>query len=555
MELNLIEKTDNFAKNSMRHTSFIFCILLLFSCAERDKQAGKTVFRYNEAANITTLDPAFARDQTIIWATNQLFNGLVQLDDHLQIRPCIAKSWKISPSGSEYLFHLRNDVSFHDTPAFPQGKGRKVTARDFVFSFNRLVDPEVASPGAWVFNYIQKSGDKPAFEAINDSTLLIRLSQPFPPFLGLLSMQYCSVIPHEAIDFFGYSFRSNPVGTGPFRFKIWQEGVKLVLVKNQNYFEKTGDEKLPFLDAVAITFIPDKQTAFLDFVKGKLDFISGIDPTYKDELLTRDGKLQIKYKSVINLITQPYLNTEYLGFMVNPLKNNGNKALLDKRVRQAINFAFDREKMIRYLRNNIGTPGLYGITPKGLPSFDSTVIFYQFDQAKARQLLKTAGYPDGKGLPVITLTSTSDYLDICKYIQRQVSSLGIEMKIEVSAPAAMKEMKAEGKLQFFRASWIADYPDAENYLSLFCSWNFCPTGPNYTNFSNPDFDRLYEKSLVTIDDSVRYIYYRQMEKIMMDEAPVIILYYDQVLRFVRKNIQGLGSNPMNLLNLKYVRKL
>ncbi|MCX6278399.1 MAG: ABC transporter substrate-binding protein, partial [Bacteroidetes bacterium] len=278
-------------------------------------------------------------------------------------------------------------------------------------------------------------------------------------------------------------------------------------------------------------------------------------PTYKDELLTRGGKLQRQYQSEINLITHPYLNTEYLGFMVNPSKNTGNKALLDKRVRQAINFAFDREKMIRYLRNNIGTPGLYGITPKGLPSFDSTLIFYQFDPAKARQLLKTAGYPDGKGLPAITLTSTSDYLDICKYIQRQVASLGIEMKIEVSAPAAMKEMKAEGKLPFFRASWIADYPDAENYLSLFCSRNFCPQGPNYTHFKNPDFDRLYEKSLVTVNDSIRYLYYRQMERIMMDEAPVIILYYDQVLRFVRKNIQGLGSNPMNLLNLKHVRKL
>ena len=539
----------------MKHIYFIFFSFLFLSCSEHNKQSGKTVFRYNEAANISTLDPAFARDQTIIWAINQLFNGLVQLDDHLIIRPCIARSWEISQSGREYVFHLRKDVCFHDNPAFNNGRGRKVVADDFVFSFKRLVDPAVASPGSWVFNYVAKSGDKPAFESIDDSTLMIRLSQPFPPFLGLLSMQYCSVIPREAIDFFGSNFRSNPVGTGPFRLKMWQEGVKLVLVKNQDYFETDNGRKLPFLDAVAITFIPDKQTAFLDFVKGKLDFISGIDPTYKDELLTRNGKLQPKYQSRINLITQPYLNTEYLGFMVNDLKNTGNRALLDKRVRQAINYAFDREKMIRYLRNNIGTPGLYGITPKGLPSFDSKLIFYQFDPIKARQLLKAAGYPEGKGLPAITLTSTSDYLDICKYIQHQVSSLGIEMKIEVSTPAAMKEMKAEGKLPFFRASWIADYPDAENYLSMFFSRNFCPQGPNYTHFTDPEFDHLYEKSLVIVDDSARYACYRQMEKIMMEEAPVIILYYDQVLRFVQKNIQGLGSNPMNLLTLKYVRKL
>jgi peptide/nickel transport system substrate-binding protein len=168
--------------------------------------------------------------------------------------------------------------------------------------------------------------------------------------------------------------------------------------------------------------------------------------------------------------------------------------------------------------------------------------------------MASAGFPEGKGLNPITLTSTAEYLDICKYIQHQVSGIGIDLKIEVSPPAAVKEMKAEAKLPFFRASWIADYPDAENYLSMFYSKNFCPKGPNYTHFSNADFDRLYEKSMSIVNDSLRFSYYRQMEKIMMEEAPVVILYYDQVLRFVRKNVHGLGINPMNLLTLKRVRK-
>ena len=539
----------------MRNILLFFFLLILASCSQRDNTENKTVFRYNESANIATLDPAFARDQAIIWATNQLFNGLVQLDDNLQIRPSVAKSWEVSDSGCEYKFHLRQDVYFHQSPVFKDGKGRRVVAGDFVFSFRRILDPSVASPGAWVFNNLDKRNQKPPFEATDDSTLVLRLARPFPPFLGLLTMQYCSVLPHEAFEYYGTDFRSNPVGTGPFRFKMWQEGVKLVLVKNEGYFERVDNQQLPYLDAVAVTFIPDKQTVFLDFTRGKLDFMSGIDATYKDELLTSFGELKPKYKSSINLTTQPYLNTEYLGFMVDNKLDSGKLAFHDKRVRQAINYAFDREKMIRYLRNNIGTPGIYGITPKGLPSFDSSRIFYHFDPGKASQLLKEAGYPNGRGLPAITLTSTSDYLDICKYIQHQVSTLGIEMKIEVSTPAAMKEMKAEGKLAFFRASWIADYPDAENYLSLFLSANFCPRGPNYTHFSNHEYDRLYEKTMVTIDDSVRYSYYRQMEKVMMGEAPVIVLYYDQVLRFTQKCVQGLGSNPMNLLNLKKVRKL
>ncbi|MEI7723543.1 MAG: ABC transporter substrate-binding protein [Bacteroidota bacterium] len=540
----------------MNKTNLLFFVsfTLLYSCSDYDQQQGKTVFRYNEAANISTLDPAFARDQAITWAANQLYNGLVQLNDRLETQPCIAKSWSVSESGLDYVFHLRGDVFFHDSPAFPGGKGRRVAAGDFVFSFKRIIDPRVASPGVWLFNNIRKLALSDAFEAPDDSTFIIHLETPFPPFLRLLSMQYCSVLPQEAVAYYGTEFRRNPVGTGPFMFKMWQEGVKLVLLKNPKYFERKNGQRLPFLDAVAITFVPDKQSAFLEFIKGNLDLMSGIDPTYKDELLTREGKLQPEYLSKIDLITQPYLNTEYLGFMVGGTDRKMQDQIPVKEIRKAINMAFDRKKMIRYLRNNIGVPGCQGITPKGLPSFDSTHVFYDYNPDRARQLLALAGYPQGAGLPVITLTSTADYLDICKYIQHQVSALGIEMKIEVSPPAAVKEMKSEAKLPFFRASWIADYPDAENYLSMFYSKNLCPKGPNYTHFSNPDFDRLYEKAMSTVNDSVRFSYYRQMEKIMMDEAPVVILYYDQVLRFVQKNIRGLGSNPMNLLTLKYVKK-
>jgi oligopeptide transport system substrate-binding protein len=540
----------------MKRPILLFFVLfaLLDSCSNVDKQQGKTVFRYNEAANITTLDPAFAKDQTIIWAVNQLFNGLVQLNDRMEIMPCIAKSWRVNDSGNRYEFHLRRDVYFHYSPAFPNGIGRRVDANDFVYSFLRIIDPKVASPGAWLFNHAKKPAGKAAFEAPDDSTFIINLEQPFPPFLRLLTMQYCSVVPHEAFAYYSSEFRRNPVGTGPFKFKLWQEGVKLIFLKNENYFESEKGKKLPFLDAVSITFVPDKQSAFLEFIKGNLDLMSGIDPTYKDELLTKEGKLQPKYQTKINLVSQPYLNTEYLGFIVDPTNKSMQRRIVPKMVRKAINLAFDRKKMIRYLRNNIGIAGCQGITPKGLPSYDSTKIFYDYNLVKARQLLAMAGYPEGEGLDPITLTSTPDYLDICKYIQHQVSEIGIDMKIEISPPAAVKEMKSEAKLQFFRASWIADYPDAENYLSMFYSKNFCPKGPNYTHFSSLSFDQLYEKSMSTVDDSIRYNYYMQMERILMDESPVIILYYDQVLRFVHKNISGLGSNPMNLLTLKHVIK-
>ena len=535
---------------------FIGILIFFTGCIKHDFVETKmTVFRYNEAANITSLDPAYAKDQANIWATHQIFNGLVQLDNQLKILPCIAKSWEINDGGREYVFHLRGDVYYHDHPSFKFGKGRKVVAKDFIYSFNRIIDKKTASPGRWVFSNITRVHDTCMLFASDDSTFIIHLNQPFPPFLGLLSTVYCSVVPEEAILFYGQDFRKNPVGTGPFRFKMWKEGVKLVLLKNPGYFEMEGCHRLPYLDAVAVTFLSDKQSAFLEFMKGRLDFLSGLDISYKDELLTYNGLLNPKYTGKITLLSQPYLNTEYFGFLMETTKNNiMHDPVKAKKIRQAINYAFDRHKMVEFLRNNIGKAGTGGIVPYGLPSFDSNVVFYDYQPLLAKQLLKEAGYVPGSSPLQITLSATSDYLDISKYIQHELEQIGINMKIEIVPPAALKEMKSQAKAQFFRASWIADYPDAENYLSLFYSKNFCPNGPNYTHFASKAFDQLYEKSLGTVNDTIRYLLYKQMEKLIMQEAPVVILYYDQVLRFVHNNVQGLESDPMNMLTLKRVRK-
>ncbi len=517
---------------------------------------GRTVFRYNESAGITSLDPVFARDQANIWAINQLYNGLVQLDDNLKIKPCIAKSWEISSNGLDYTFHLRNDVFFIPDEVFADNKGRKVVAKDFVFSFNRLLDDKIASPGAWVLTQVKKGNNKNEILATDDTTLIIRLKTPFPPFLGLLSMQYCSVVPYEAVEKYGADFRQHPVGTGPFRLGIWKEGVKLVMLKNEHYFETGPDGPIPYLDAVAVTFIIDKQSAFLEFIKGNLDFISGIDASYKDELLTSYGDLRPKYSAEINLTKQPYLNTEYLGILIDTnYKAAIESPLKQKLIRQAINYGFDRVKMMRYLRNNVGIAGTAGFVPAGIPWFNQKQVEgYRYDQQKAMHLLSKAGYPGGKGLPPITLTTNASYLDLCKFIQSQLGEIGITIKIDVTPPATLREMIAQSKVIFFRGSWIADYPDAENYLSLFYTPNFCPAGPNYTHFSSASFDKIYNESLHENNDSIRGLKYMQMDRILIEEAPVVVLYYDEVLRFSRKNISGLGSNPLNLLNLKQVKK-
>ncbi len=541
-----------------RHLVIIILLVftLLISCRSGTKRnETRTVFRYNESKGITTLDPAFARNQILIWPVNQLFNGLVEMDDSLRLRPSIAKRWKISDDGLTYTFYLRTDVYFHDHKVFPSGKGRRVVAGDFVYSFSRITDPKVASPGASIFNNVDKSIGLNGFLAPNDTVFTIKLKTRFSVFPSLLTMPFCFVVPREAVDYYGYDFRSHPVGTGPFMFKTWREGEKLVFVKNPNYFEKdSAGKSLPYLDAISITFINDKQSEFLEFVKGNIDYVWGVQTSFRNELLTRSGKLNPKYSKRFNMDVMPYLNTEYLGCMVDSSKLPGSP-LLNKKIRLALNHGFDRAKMLKYLRNNQGTPALWGIIPKGMRGYLEGGDSYEFNPDLSRRLLDEAGFPDGKGLPEITLTTVSDYLDLCEFLQHELSQIGIKLKIDVDNAAPFRESLVGAKLQFFRNSWIADYPDAENYLSLFYSPNFCPNGPNYTHFKSKVYDRLYEKAIAEPDENKRIKLYSQMNTIIVSESPVVPLFYDMAVRFYPKNLTGFQGNPMNLLKLKTVRKV
>ena len=533
------------------HYFILSTFVLLSGCDDPTQIENRSVFRYNQESDISSLDPAFARDQANIWAVNQIFNGLVQLNDQLIPEPAIAKSWEILDEGTRYRFVLRNDVYFHETTLFGASKTRVVTAADFVFTFERLINPAIASPGAWIFN--DKVVAQQAFVAINDTTFEITLKAPFPPFLGLLSMQYCSVVPREVVTYYGNDFRANPIGTGPFRFAFWEQQEALVLHRNPNYFEQEYGAALPYLDAIQVSFLPDKQAAFLAFMQGKLDYISGIDPAFKDEILTRQGELKPAYQDKIKLQKAPYLNTEYLGILMENKSVNKNSPLLQQKIRQAINYGFDREKMMRYLRNGIGTAGTAGFIPPGLPGFDSSALqFYSYQPEKARQLLKEANYTSSSAS--IRLLTTPSYLDLCVFIQKQLQEIGLKVSIETSPGPTLRQLINKSEAPFFRGSWIADYPDAENYLALFYSKNFTPAGPNFTHYANPTFDQLYEKALLTVGDKSRIALYMQMDSILREDVPMVVLYYDQLLRLVQPNISGLTTNPLNLLQLKRVKK-
>ena len=299
----------------------------------------------------------------------------------------------------------------------------------------------------------------------------------------------------------------------------------------------------------AITFLPDKQSEFLQFAQGNIDFVSGLDGSYKDEILTAEGKLRSNYANDVKMIRGPYLNTEYLAFFMETEVNT----IQSLKLRKAINIGFDRNKMMTYLRNGIGIPANGGFIPKGLPGFNDSIGFtYQPELAK--QLVSEFKSETGIQNPEITLTTTSNYLSFCEFIQRELQKTGLLVNVDVIPPSSLKDAKANGQLDFFRASWIADYPDAENYLSLYYSKNFAPNGPNYTHFKNEDFDNMYEAAYLETDANLRAQLYTKMDSLIMDSAPIVPLFYDEVVRFTRKNVNGLGINATNLLELKSVQK-
>lgn len=469
----------------------------------------------------------------------------------MQMKPSIAKSWSLSSDRLTYEFHLRTDIYFHDHPAFKEGKGRKLNAQDVVYSFKRLMQSSVASPGAWIFN--NRVDPEKGFEAVNDSVFRLHLIRPFVQMLGVLSNVYCSVVPREAVEWGERSFGQYPCGTGPFRFFLWEEGQVLLLKKHSRYFEiDSGGNRLPYLDGVKISFLSSKAAEFLEFRQHRLDFMNDIDPSFKDELLSRGGVLREKWNKEMVLMKHPYLNVEYLGILVDSMQEITKASPLRYRqIRQAINYAIDRRKLMLYLRNSIGMPAESGFIPPGLPGFDSVRLkgyTYQPDRAKSMLL----SLQKEKQIRIQLLT-VPVYADFANALSKDLNAIGLSVQVEVLQKSVLLTRTANRQAEFFRASWIADYPDAENFMGLF--YSKYPSPPNYTRYSNAAFDQLYEASMNEPDDSLRYGMYKKMDSMIVADAPVVPLWYDEVINFIQPGIQGFVPNALNIPDLRRVRKI
>lgn len=561
-------------KNYVVVCASLILLLTLASCKSEKLSDVRNTFVYNEANGLQSLDPALAGYQSATWVGSQIFNSLVEYDSAMNIVPCLAKSWSVNSSGTEWTFIINTKVSFHEHSCFGKKQYRNLRANDVEYSFKRILHSSTKSTGTWVFrktvlgaeDYIAESKNKgiansscKGFRVVNDSTFCISLVKPFAPFLAVLTTPYCWIVPHEAVDMYGDDFGANPVGTGPFVFADWVPDIRLRLVKNYGYFKKDENgTQLPYLDAVNVSFIKDTKTEFLEFKRGNLDFISSIDPSFSSSVVEPSGKLKPEFQSFI-LMQQPALAIEYYGILMDTSYQIARESKLtaNRFIRQALNYAIDREKIVRYVLNGKGFPAVHGVLPPSCPGFTG-IKGYMYDVQLARNLLAKAGFPNGKNLPhlVLQIGNNQRSASVAESVQEQWKEIGVNVSIrQVEFPKHLSMIRA-CELPLWRTSWLGDYPDPENFLSLFYSGVCSPKGPNTTHFTHREVDSLYESALSPLLSSgERYSKYRRIEEIVVEESPWIFLYYNKIQRLVQPKIVGLPLDGSDRLVLERVRKV
>lgn len=579
------------SQSKMRKTYslFIICSLLfafyLQSCTKKDSYdtrnlnggiKGGGIYITNETENIRSLDPVGINDVVSAHVAHQIYDLLVDLDTNLQLVPELAYRWEISPDGLLYTFHLRKGVFFHDNPCFPDGKGRELNAGDVKYSFDRVLDPRTGSLGFDFYkNYVE--GAKEYEEEVNkatienrqpkintvtgfivqdDSTFLIKLKKPFGPFIYYTLLGYAYIVPREAVEKYGKDFFQHPVGTGCFIFENWTPDLEINLRRNPNYWQKDNyGNQLPYVDHVKFRFIKDLSQQLLEFTNGSINESYRIPTELFKSVVTDDKKLTPEYSKYI-LQRTPSLTVQYYGFLTS------GKIFNNVKLRQAFNYAIDRDKIIKYVLNGQASgPGIYGIVPPSMPNYNAKNIKgYTFDLAKARQLMEEAGYPGGRGLPDITLNINEGggrNTQVAEAIQNMLKEIGVNVKLQLLQFAQHLDNIDAGRADFWRLGWIADYPDPETFLNLFYGKNV-PNNPkdkspiNSFRYQNKKYDELFEKALSISDIQERNKIYEEAEQIAVSEAPVLFIYYDEDYRLEQPYVRGYALDPMHRVEMKYV---
>lgn len=558
----------------------ILSLLILSACGgdnsgeDQKKKLGKAkgdvhyggVFKVNEIENFTTLFPQNITDIYSHHITSQVYQSLLKFDQEtLETKPSLAESFDVNDDATEYVFHLRKGINFHDDPCFKDGKGRELTANDVKYSLDFACSADPMNKMFYLFdgkvkgakehfeatqNGKKSEGGVSGIEVVDDYTLKIKLIRPYSIFDKIVAHYGASVFPREAFEKYGRDMRTNCVGTGPFMIKTVKEGDVVYLDRNPNYWEvdEYGNQ-LPYLEGIKVSFIKEKKTELMEFKKGNLDMVWKLPVEEIPNLLenldqAKDGKnVEFKSQSI------DALSIQYYAFL------NTHPIFSKKKVRQAFNYAIDRESLTNNTLQGEGTPAYHGFVPP-MPGFPiDQVQGFDYNVDKARQLMSEAGYPNGNGFPEVTLQlnsgGTTNEL-LAQAIQSMLKeNIGVSIKLDI-LPMSQHQNKFEsGQSAFWRIGWVADYPDPEVFLNMFYGLNVPddPSKPTYINayrYKNSEFDALFEQALRERDVEKRMALYAKADQIVVDDAVVMPIFYDNYFRVVNPLVVNFPINAMEL---------
>ncbi len=538
------------------HASIISAICLIFagctnSCSQKVSDTDSTL-NVVLSANVKGLDPIYANDTYSNAVISNISETLLEyhyLKRPLELQPLLAESMpEVSDNGLTHTFKIKKGVKFHNNEAFENGIGRELKAQDFVYSWKRLADPRLQADGFWVFDGkikgLNEWRDKVSageadydtpiegIEATDDYTLVIKLSKPYYQLHYVLAMGFTSPVAKEVVDKHGKEYLNHPVGTGPYKFANWVRNNKIELVKNENWHGQTyptegatGDEEaglladagktLPFNDKITFHEVTEAQPRWLNFMKGNYEYMGIPKDNFDSAIAEGDLTPEMKSKGV-QLFKTPEPDVTYVAFnMKDPILGK------NENLRKAIALAYDTKTSIEKFYNGQALPAQSPIPPSidaYDPNFENP--FKKFDVSKAKEFLEKAGFPEGKGAPVIEYSAltSSTARQMAEFFKQNMAAIGLQVKIDsVSWPQLQKKIK-EAQAQMWGIAWLADYPDAENFLQLLYGPNKTP-GPNGANFANSKFDELYKKAAILPPGPERTQLYQEMRDIFVNEMP------------------------------------
>ena len=517
----------------MKYVALTWLLVCLVACAPASRDTSSSdgpYLRLADQDDVPTLDPARGYDTTSWQFEEMLFNTLVDYDADGHLVPELANDWEISGDQRTYTFHLRSGVRFTN--------GRPLEAGDLRFSIERVLSPQTRSQGAEFFRGIAGAdacGDQQCavagIETPDAHVLRIHLREFDPLFLHKLAMPFAAAVPAEEVARWGEDFARHPVGSGAFKLQEWAPGQRLLFVRNPDYFVAGVPRLAGVLRLVGV----NDDLAWMKYRSGQLDVASIPPPEFPRVVRDPDDQPLLRHVTT--------MRTSYLGMKCTL------PPFTDRRVRQAMNYAVNKEKLLR-LVNNRGVVAK-SFVPPNMPGYNPDVPGYPFDPARARQLLNEAGYPTGFAT-TLWIRSDETTRRLAQSVQQDLADVGVAVRIKPIAWGPFLEaVRAPDLVPFFYLGLEADFPDPSNFLEVLLDSKSIGTYNN-TDYSNPEVDALLAAAARTVDAAARLDLLQRAELIAIADAPWVFLYHPVSYEIVSPRVRDFELHPLRPARFAHV---